>query len=70
MNFAEGNGGPEDIFCLHCGYNLRGLPGDPIQCPECGGRSELRDLRIPATVIARIRRRLETLPLYVLQGCG
>lgn len=24
------------IRCLHCDYDLRGLPGDPIRCPECG----------------------------------
>jgi len=25
----------EDIACLKCGYNLRGLPTDDA-CPECG----------------------------------
>jgi uncharacterized protein YxjI len=25
-----------DRYCLSCGYNLRGLPGDPMRCPECG----------------------------------
>src|SRR3989442_10695322 len=27
---------PEDIdlYCLECGYNLRGLSGDPRRCPE------------------------------------
>jgi len=25
-----------DLYCLSCGYNLRGLAGDPIRCPECG----------------------------------
>lgn len=24
-----------DIACTACGYNLRGLSGDPIRCPEC-----------------------------------
>lgn len=24
-----------DAYCLACGYNLRGLAGDPIRCPEC-----------------------------------
>jgi DNA-directed RNA polymerase subunit RPC12/RpoP len=22
--------------CVKCGYNLRGLRGDPVRCPECG----------------------------------
>lgn len=26
-----------DLYCLKCGYNLRGLSGDPRRCPECGG---------------------------------
>src|SRR5262245_63196585 len=24
------------IRCLHCDYDLRGLAGDPVRCPECG----------------------------------
>jgi MFS family permease len=27
---------PHDSACPECGYNLRGLVGDPICCPECG----------------------------------
>lgn len=26
---------PLDLSCLNCGYNLRGLYGNPIRCPEC-----------------------------------
>lgn len=26
----------EDLACPACGYNLRGLVGDLIRCPECG----------------------------------
>ena len=26
---------PEDLPCIHCGYNLRGLATDG-RCPECG----------------------------------
>ncbi len=25
-----------DLYCLQCEYNLRGLSGDPVRCPECG----------------------------------
>jgi hypothetical protein len=25
-----------DLHCPECEYNLRGLSGDPVQCPECG----------------------------------
>lgn len=24
------------IRCIHCDYDLRGLAGDPVRCPECG----------------------------------
>lgn len=24
-----------DVFCADCRYNLRGLAGDPVRCPEC-----------------------------------
>jgi arginyl-tRNA synthetase len=34
-----------DLYCLECGYNLRGLFGDPIRCPECGTRNALAELR-------------------------
>lgn len=27
---------PAGVHCLACGYDLRGLPGDPARCPECG----------------------------------
>ena len=27
-----------DVACPECEYNLRGLTGDPVACPECGGR--------------------------------
>ena len=27
-----------DLPCPNCGYNLRGLPGEIAECPECGRR--------------------------------
>lgn len=29
-----------DIGCPACGYNLRGLAGDIVTCPECGHRAD------------------------------
>lgn len=36
-----------DARCRRCNYNLRGLAGDPVRCPECGrehARAELDSL--------------------------
>ncbi|MFQ5461023.1 MAG: hypothetical protein ACE5E5_00175 [Phycisphaerae bacterium] len=52
----------QDLFCLHCGYNLRGLSGDPRRCPECGRQSAVADMLIPADQIRKALRRLETGP--------
>ena len=30
----------EDLYCLSCGYNVRGLTGNPIRCPECGDSND------------------------------
>ncbi len=51
-----------DLFCLQCGYNLRGLSGDPRRCPECGRHNDLDDLRIPSELIAEQLHRIETRP--------
>lgn len=48
------------MFCLNCGYNLRGHSGDPIRCPECGHTNQLADLAVPGELIARALRRMET----------
>ena len=34
-----------DIACGACGYNLRGLLGDPVRCPECGEQATRAELR-------------------------
>jgi hypothetical protein len=31
------------LYCLTCGYNLRGLSGDPLRCPECGNPTPASD---------------------------
>lgn len=57
-----------DLYCLTCGYNLRGLSGDPVRCPECGQSQERAALEIPATAIRAALRQLETAPAYNFLG--
>jgi len=52
-----------DLYCLSCGYNLRGLSGDPRRCPECGYDNPLGDLVIPAHLIQLQLRNMETAPV-------
>ncbi|MCC6359531.1 MAG: hypothetical protein IT450_12370 [Phycisphaerales bacterium] len=35
-----------DAPCLHCRYNLRGLAGERVRCPECGGENERATLEL------------------------
>jgi hypothetical protein len=51
-----------DLYCLKCGYNLRGLSGDPRRCPECGHLNPMSDLTVPAEYITQQLRRMETPP--------
>jgi len=51
-----------DLYCLKCGYNLRGLSGDPRRCPECFHMNPVGDLEIPAAIISRQLRKMETAP--------
>ena len=51
-----------DLYCLRCGYNLRGLSGDPVRCPECAFLNPLGDAEIPAALISRQLKRMETAP--------
>ncbi|MFG0247885.1 MAG: hypothetical protein ACF8OB_03285 [Phycisphaeraceae bacterium JB051] len=34
----------EDIHCPNCEYNLRGLLGNEVDCPECGNRCNITEL--------------------------
>lgn len=51
-----------DLYCLDCGYNLRGLYGDPVRCPECARLNPLGDAEIPAELITARLRKMETAP--------
>lgn len=55
-----------DLFCLHCGYNLRGLSGDPRRCPECGNLNPVGDLVVPAVEILGQLRAMETGPAFCM----
>ena len=47
-----------DLYCLYCGYSLRGLPGDAPVCPECGAINPLDERRVRPAVVAQMRRHL------------
>jgi len=51
-----------DLYCLECGYNLRGLTGDPRRCPECFYMNPVGAMAIPAPLITEQLRRMETAP--------
>lgn len=51
-----------DLYCLQCGYNLRGLSGDPVRCPECAYMNPIGDVEIPAPEIRKQIRKMETSP--------
>lgn len=45
-----------DVACLSCGYNLRGLFGDPVRCPECGRDNPIHVFEVTdAQVYAQLR---------------
>jgi len=60
--------GEVDFYCAACGYNLRGLAGDPKRCPECGHLNPIELLIIPAEAIQLAMRRLETAPTMAFAG--
>lgn len=55
-----------DLYCLRCGYNLRGLAGDPIRCPECAFDNPVGDVELPAPLIRARLRAMETMPALAL----
>ncbi len=48
-----------DLYCVECGYNLRGLTGELLRCPECGTNNPLVDLAPAAGAIQQHIRRME-----------
>jgi len=55
-----------DLYCLTCGYNLRGLSGDPVRCPECGSANDLGSAVVPAHDIRSVLRAMEEAPALCL----
>lgn len=53
-----------DLYCIECGYNLRGLSGDPVRCPECGLQNAVTLMEIPADQIVAQLKRMESAPAY------
>jgi hypothetical protein len=51
-----------DLYCLTCGYNLRGHSGDPVRCPECGNLNPMSEITLPAELISAQLRRMESAP--------
>jgi hypothetical protein len=49
-----------DVYCLKCGYNLRGLSGEPRRCPECFGVNWVGEFEVPSELVARQLRRMES----------
>lgn len=51
------------LYCLNCGYDLHGLSGDPITCPECAFNNQVAKRRaqfreLERCVETRVRRSL------------
>jgi hypothetical protein len=47
-----------DLYCLRCGYNLRGLSGDPRRCPECGNPNSVSRSTMPESLVGAELRRM------------
>ncbi len=59
-----------DLYCLHCGYNLRGLSGDPRRCPECGNMIPLGQGTLPEPVVAtELKSMGESIERYAMPWC-
>lgn len=53
-----------DICCLGCGYNLRGLSGGTVRCPECAQLNVVENTaQIPESLIVQRLQYSEAAPL-------
>lgn len=50
-----------DLYCLSCRYNLRGLSGDPVRCPECGEQNPRLDAHVSPEQVAEQTRQIKRL---------
>ncbi len=48
-----------DLPCVKCAYNLRGLAGDPLCCPECGHLNPVGVHGLPEPLVRRRLRSME-----------
>jgi hypothetical protein len=49
----------EDLYCLKCGYNLRGLTGAIVRCPECGSDNPVAGIDVPENFINAATKKLK-----------
>jgi hypothetical protein len=49
-----------DLPCQKCGYNLRGLSGEIVRCPECGRENATGGLAVSEADVARELRSIES----------
>ncbi|MFN0135568.1 MAG: hypothetical protein ACKVS9_05550 [Phycisphaerae bacterium] len=64
---------PRSTYCPACGYDLCGLRGSGIVCPECGGAHPAAALLDPVAAAARVRqigRSITVLALLLWCGFG
>lgn len=60
--------GEVDFHCSCCGYNLRGLSGDPRRCPECFQLNPVDDAIPPAETIEHAANKVRHRPAWCILG--
>lgn len=54
--------------CLQCGYDLRGVPGNHLRCPDCGSRYARQDLHVRDAARPAQRRGVVAVSCCVIAG--